>query len=252
MNSIKVSLLISFCLLSFFAFSQKALVTNVHIVSMDGKEVLKNQAVYIVDGKIDQIIPLTAQTPRMYSENLIDGQGAYIFPGLAEFHAHLPVENDGNTQLQEESMWLYLANGVLRIRSMLGHPSHIDLRARVNSGETPGPRVYISGPSFNGNSVTSPQQATKMVREQKEAGYDHLKIHPGVELDEMWEISKTAKELGIPFGGHVPLAVGIKNALGSGFKSIEHMDGYMEGLLPDNLEIDPATSIPNALATFAT
>jgi imidazolonepropionase-like amidohydrolase len=244
MNSKKVSLLISFCLLSFFAFSQKALVTNVHIVSMDGKEVLKNQAVYILDGKIDQIIPLTAQTPRMYSENLIDGQGAYIFPGLAEFHAHLPVENDGNTQLQEESMWLYLANGVLRIRSMLGHPSHIDLRARVNSGETPGPRVYISGPSFNGNSVTSPQQAAKMVREQKEAGYDHLKIHPGVELDEMWEISKTAKELGIPFGGHVPLAVGIKNALGSGFKSIEHMDGYMEGLLPDNLEIDPATSGP--------
>mgnify|MGYP005753260005 CR=1 FL=1 len=131
MNSKKVSLLISFCLLSFFAFSQKALVTNVHIVSMDGKEVLKNQAVYILDGKIDQIIPLTAQTPRMYSENLIDGQGAYIFPGLAEFHAHLPVENDGNTQLQEESMWLYLANGVLIFRIMLCHHSNFVFIPRV-------------------------------------------------------------------------------------------------------------------------
>ncbi len=224
--------------------AQDLLVTNVHVISMENDQVLKDQAIYISEGKIQKIIPLTARTPRMSADQVIDGNGAYIFPGLAEFHAHLPVASDGSTQLQEESMWLYLANGVLRIRSMLGHPSHLDLRSRVRSGETLGPRVFISGPSFNGNSISSPEQAAQMVKEQKEAGYDHLKIHPGVELDEMWEIAKTAKEEKIPFGGHVPLAVGIENALGAGFKSIEHMDGYMEGLLPDNFEIDPTTSGP--------
>ncbi|MFC3417261.1 amidohydrolase family protein [Algoriphagus hitonicola] len=224
--------------------AQDLLVTNVHVVSMENDQVLKDQAIYVSEGKIQKIIPLTAQTPRMSADQVIDGNGAYVFPGLAEFHAHLPVADDGSTQLQEESMWLYLANGVLRIRSMLGHPSHLDLRSRVQSGETEGPRVFISGPSFNANSVSSPEQAAQMVRDQKDAGYDHLKIHPGVELDEMWEIANTAKEVGIPFGGHVPLAVGIENALGSGFKSIEHLDGYMEGLLPEDFEIDPTTSGP--------
>ena len=56
MKPIRIYLLFFFCFSSVYAFAQKALVTNVHIVSMDGKEVLKNQAVYIVDGKIDQII----------------------------------------------------------------------------------------------------------------------------------------------------------------------------------------------------
>ncbi|MDF2159134.1 amidohydrolase family protein [Algoriphagus sp. CAU 1675] len=224
--------------------AQDMLVTNVNVVSMENDQILENQAIYVVDGKIKDIIPLTAQTPRMYSEIIIDGKGAYVFPGLSEFHAHLPVASDGSTQLQEESMWLYLANGVLRIRSMLGNPTHIALRDKVNAGEIPGPRVFISGPSFNANSVTSPEQAAQMVKDQKEARYDHLKIHPGVELNEMWAISKTAQEVGIPFGGHVPLAVGLKNALNSGYKSVEHMDGYLETLLPDDLVIDPTTSGP--------
>lgn len=224
--------------------AQDILVMNVNVVTMDGEEVLENQAIYVSDGKIKEIIALGPQTPRMSADRVVDGGGAYVYPGLAEFHAHLPVADDGSTQLQEESLWLYLANGVLRIRSMLGHPSHVDLRSRVNSGEMMGPRVFISGPSFNGNSVSSPDQAAQMVRDQKQAGYDHLKIHPGVELDEMWAISKTAKEVKIPFGGHVPLAVGIDNALASGFKSVEHMDGYMEGLLPEDLVIDPTTSGP--------
>jgi imidazolonepropionase-like amidohydrolase len=244
MNVKALILTISALVFSSLVFAQDLLITNVHVVSMDGPELLKNQAVFVSEGKIKSIIPINALSPRMQSEQIIDGKGGYVFPGLAEFHAHLPVANDGSTQLQEESMWLYLANGVLRIRSMLGHPTHIELRDRVNAGQSPGPRVYISGPSFNATSVTSPEQAAQMVREQKNAGYDHLKIHPGVELDEMWAIAKTANEVGIPFGGHVPMAVGIKNALSSGFKSVEHIDGYMEALLPEGLEIDPTTSGP--------
>ncbi|NVK49923.1 MAG: amidohydrolase, partial [Cyclobacteriaceae bacterium] len=180
MKGIRFHFTLILVFLSLKLSAQDVLVTNVNIVTMNGEEVLENHAVFVKDGKIDKIIPLTPQTPRISHENLIDGKGAYIFPGLAEFHAHLPVANDGSTQLQEESLWLYLANGVLRIRSMLGHPTHVELRRRVNAGEIQGPRVFISGPSFNGNSVTSPDQAAQMVRDQKAAGYDHLKIHPGV------------------------------------------------------------------------
>lgn len=224
--------------------AQDLLITNVHVLTMENETILENRAIFIKNGKIDKIIPLTPKTPRMYHENMIDGQGGFVFPGLAEFHAHLPIPEDESSQFQEETLWLYLANGVLRIRSMLGHPSHIDLRRRVQEGEIPGPRIFITGPSFNGNSVHNPEQAAQMVREQKAAGYDHLKIHPGLELAEMKAIAQAAKSVQIPFGGHVPLAVGIKHALQSGFKSIEHLDGYMEGLLPEDVVIDPQSSGP--------
>ena len=60
----------------------------------------------------------------------------------------------------------------------------------------------------------------------------------------MKAIATAAKAENIPFGGHVPLDVGINQALEDGFKSIEHMDGYMEGLLPSTVTIDPTTSGP--------
>jgi len=245
MKKRRFKLLIILLMISAFpGFCQEMILSNVHIISMENDQVMENQAIHIRDGEIIDIVPMTQAASKFSGKEMTDAKGAYVFPGLAEFHAHLPVAADGSTQLQEESMWLYLANGVLRIRSMLGHPTHIALRDRVNSGQAAGPRVFISGPSFNANSVTSPEQASQMVIDQKRDGYDHLKIHPGVELDEMWAIAKTANAEGIPFGGHVPLEVGLENSLESGFKSVEHMDGFLEALLPDDLVIDPTTSGP--------
>ena len=230
--------------LSSILFAQDLLLTGVHVVSLENGQLLENRSIHVSEGKIKAIM-LAGELPQG-NQNItkIDGKGSYVFPGLAEFHAHLPVSNDGSTQLQEESMWLYLANGVVRIRSMLGHLSHLELRERINSGKLIGPRIVISGPSFSATTVIDPQQAADRVREQKQEGYDHLKIHPGLSMEEMLAIAKTAKQEQIPFGGHVPLEVGIRNALQSGFKSVEHMDGYMEGLLPTTLTIDPTTSGP--------
>src|SRR5690606_34661153 len=82
-------------------------------------------------------------------------------------------------------------------------------------------------------SVSSPDQAAQMVRDQKAAGFDHLKLHPGLSMDEFIAISKTANEQDIPFGGHVSLEVGLEASLRNGYKSVEHMDGYIEALIPD-------------------
>lgn len=224
--------------------AQDYLFTNVHVVSMLDDQVLKDQAVVVSNGKITKILP-ASQSSSLSGMETIDGKGAYIFPGLAEFHSHIPVAQNGNTQLQEEAMWLYLANGVLRVRGMIGHASHLPLKSRIESGELPGPRLFLSGPSFSGSSVSSPAQAAQMVRDEKEAGYDHLKLHPGLEMDEFLAISKTAKELEIPFGGHVSLDVGLQASLENGYKSIEHMDGYVEALLPDYSKVfDPKIAGP--------
>ena len=228
----------------FQSFSQVQLFSNVHIISMENDAVLENHAILVENGKIVKILSMSEASSHKGSE-VIDGKGAYVFPGLAEFHSHIPVAQNGNTEFQEESMWLYLANGVLRVRGMIGHASHLPLKARVDAGEIPGPRLFLSGPSFSGTSVSSAEQAAQMVRDEKAAGYDHLKLHPGLEMDEFLAISKTAQELDIPFGGHVSLNVGLVPSIKGGYKSIEHMDGYVEALIPDYSKVlDPEQAGP--------
>ncbi|WP_057938767.1 amidohydrolase family protein [Algoriphagus resistens] len=226
------------------AYSQTSLISNVHILSMENDQILENQSVLIRDGQIESIIPMD-QAKNVEASQVFDGQGSYLFPGLAEFHSHIPVAQQGNTQLQEEAMWLYLANGILRVRGMIGHISHLSLKERIESGELDGPRLFLSGPSFSGSTVTSAEQAIQIVKAEKAAGYDHLKLHPGLEMDEFLAIAKTAKELDIPFGGHVSLDVGLEASLNNGYKSIEHMDGYIEAMVPDYSRVlDPKLAGP--------
>ncbi|EAZ80489.1 amidohydrolase family protein [Algoriphagus machipongonensis] len=228
----------------FHSFSQVNVITNVHVLTMEDENILEDHAIVVKDGGIENILPMN-QASSIEGAVMIDGGGAYVYPGLAEFHSHIPVAQNGNTQLQEEAMWLYLANGVLRVRGMIGHASHLPLKERIENGEIDGPRLFLSGPSFSGSSVSSPEQAAQMVRDEKAAGYDHLKLHPGLEMDEFLAISKKAQELNIPFGGHVSLDVGLEASLKGGYKSIEHMDGYVEALIPDYSKVlDPKQAGP--------
>ena len=166
---------------------------------------------------------------------LDDGTDRYLVPGLVEMHGH--VTGTGDDEI-ERLFNLFLANGVTTIRGMLGRPAHLDLRADIAAGRILGPELVTSGPSFNGNSVTGAEQARRMVREQHAAGYDFLKIHPGLSADEFNAIADTANELGIPFAGHVPVAVGVRGALDKGMATIDHLDGYMAAMLPAN--VDPS------------
>jgi imidazolonepropionase-like amidohydrolase len=113
---------------------------------------------------------------------------------------------------------------------MLGHPEHLELRTRAARGELLSPTIYTSGPSFNGNSVPSPEVAARMVAEQKAAGYDFLKIHPGIRSDVFDTLAATARRVGIRLAGHVPEEVGLQRALSAGYVTIDHLDGYVEAM----------------------
>jgi imidazolonepropionase-like amidohydrolase len=65
---------------------------------------------------------------------------------------------------------------------------------------------------------------------QKKAGFDLLKIHPGVPRDAFDALAAKAHELKIPFAGHVPADVGLQRALDARYRSIDHLDGYVEAL----------------------
>jgi imidazolonepropionase-like amidohydrolase len=71
-----------------------------------------------------------------------------------------------------------------------------------------------------------------MVRDQHAAGYDFIKVHPGPSRDEFEAVAETANELGMPFAGHVPVAVGVRRALELDMATIDHLDGYFAAMLP--------------------
>jgi imidazolonepropionase-like amidohydrolase len=207
---------------------------NVHVLPMDSERVLERQTVLIHEGRIVEIGAADAVRVPDGTET-VQLEGKYVLPGLAEMHGHLAGPD---AAMNERILTLNVAHGILTVRSMLGHPAQLELRDRVARGELLGPRIYTSGPSANGGSVTTPEQAAQMAREQKAAGYDLIKIHPGVPLDAFNALAATAKKVGIPFAGHVPAAVGVHRAIEAGFTSIDHLDGYAEAAVRDGVSLE--------------
>jgi len=212
---------------------------GVNVVPMDEERVIGDQTVLVTDDRIIRIGP-AGEVEVPDGATIIDGSGLYLMPGLAEMHAHIPPSRSPG-DLIETTLFLYVANGITTIRGMLGEPMHLELRAQSAAGEILAPRIYTSGPSLNGNSVGSAEQASRMVRDQKEAGYDFLKLHPGLSRANFDAIVATANEVGIPYGGHISLDVGLDRTLDARQATIDHLDGYVEAL---------AGSIPGEASEF--
>ena len=202
---------------------------DVHVIPMDGERVLKNQTVTVKNGRITAMGDAKGTKPGV-GALVIDARGKYLMPGLAEMHAHVPPGDD--LEPMREVLLLFASQGITTIRGMLGHPRHLELRRKVRSGEILGPHFFTTGPSFNGQSVKTAAQGADMVRQQKAAGYDYLKLHPGLTKETFAAIAQTAKEVGIPFVGHVSFEVGVWRAIDAGYSSIDHLDGFIEGTVP--------------------
>jgi imidazolonepropionase-like amidohydrolase len=198
---------------------------NVNVVPLDGAQVLPAQTVVVQNGKISAVGP-AARTNVPANALRVDGRGKYLMPGLAEMHGHIPGPTSSYSP--ENVLFLYIAGGATTVRGMQGAPSHLVLRQRVESGELIGPRLYLSSPPLSGNNVPDAATAEQRVREAKQAGYDHLKVHEGLTKEAYDAIVRTARELGLPWGGHVSQFVGVRGALAAKQSTIDHIDDYVE------------------------
>ena len=127
---------------------------HVSVIPMDSERVMPDSQVWVSGSGIvtiasdagrDAVLNPPTTTVR------IDGRGKFLVPMLAEMHAHIP--ND--TAEAERVLFMYVANGIGTIRSMLGDPAHVRLRERVMRGEIVGPTMLLAGPSFNGQTAST-------------------------------------------------------------------------------------------------
>lgn len=209
---------------------------NVNVIPMDSERVLPDQTVVVRGDRIAEVGP-GSRVKAPEGALRIDGKGKYLIPGWAEMHGHIPPPT-APAEYVEAVLFLYVSNGVTTVRGMLGAPNQLELREKAHHGEILAPTLYLAGPSFSANSIDSPAQAEQRVREQKAAGWDLLKVHPGLTRDEYDALARTARQVGIRFAGHVPAEVGLLHALEMGQETIDHLDGYMEYLGGDTGPVD--------------
>jgi imidazolonepropionase-like amidohydrolase len=211
--------------------------THVTVVPMDEERALDDHTVVVEGERIVAVGPAgEVEVPE--DATVVDGTNRWLIPGLAEMHGHIPPPGAPRERV-ENVLFFYVANGITTVRGVLGAPGQLELKAEANAGSIVSPTLYLAGPSFSGNSVSSPAQAADMAREEAEAGWDLLKIHPGLTRAEYDSIATAAKAAGIRFVGHVPEEVGLVHALEMGQETIEHMDGYVEYLNGEKGPVDP-------------
>lgn len=202
--------------------------THVSVVPMDGDRILPDQDVTIRGKLIASVEPAAgARLPK--DAQIIEGTGKFLMPGLGEMHAHLPGPTDP-PQYMKTTLALYVANGVTTVRGMLGYPNHLLVRKDIEAGKLWGPSLFLAGPGLSGDTVKSPEDGVRQVRDLKAQGWDMAKILPGLTRAEYDAIMTEARGVGIRTGGHVPKDVGIYHVLESGQETIEHLDGYEDAL----------------------
>ena len=199
---------------------------DVHVVPMDSERILSSQTVIVRDGRIAQIGAAGSVTVPAGATR-IDGRGKYLMPGLAEMHAHIPGATASERAISD-IMFLYVANGITTIRGMLGAPNQLTLRDASARNEIVAPTIIVGAPSLSGQTAPTPDTAGRLVRAHKAAGYDFLKLHPGLTRQVYDAIVSAARTEGITFAGHISSNVGLAHTLEARQSTIDHLDGYLE------------------------
>lgn len=214
--------------------SEAVAFVDVNVIPMDRERVIEGRTVLVENGRITAVgtageVDVPAAALR------VDGSGRYLMPGLAEMHGHIPGSDDPG--YADDMLFLYVSNGVTTVRGMAGDPYHLELRERTARGDLVGPTIHAAGPGFGGNNADTPEAAERLVHEQVEAGYDLLKVF-GMPTASYERMARTAHEQGIPFAGHIPESVGLVGALEARQASIDHLDRYVEFLVPEDADLE--------------
>lgn len=183
-------------------------------------------SVVVVDDRIVDVIP---GTPTFAEEvERIDIAGTFVMPGLADMHVH---------NWYEDQHVLFVANGVTTVRNLFGDDLHLEWRRKIARGRRFGPTLYTSGPIVDGSPPWWPGSdvaATEAmgraaVNAQADDGYDAIKVYSQLPAEAWRAILDEAAILGIPVMGHAPSSVSYRDVIASNQRTIEHLDGFLEG-----------------------
>ena len=192
----------------------------------------------------------------------IDTRGMSVLPGLADMHVHLMIVGHGDYEHWDHayrSRWRkeimpaaakqLLQSGVTFARDLGAVLEDIlDVRRRINAGEIPGPRLFVSGPFIQHApyaeyekdyrwGVSGPADARAKVQKIVDAGVDLIKL---IDQDQMTEeevkaVIETAHKGGKPVVAHAHREDEIRIGLKYGVDCFEHTGLGTEPAYPEDI-----------------
>jgi hypothetical protein len=179
---------------------------------MTQETIVKNQTVLVRGNRITEIGPSEkVKIPK--SAVIIDGDGAYLMPGLADMHIHL--RNDWPLSQLD----MYLANGVTTIRDLDGKAFMLKWRDEIKAEKRIGPTIYVSSPAILGDEKNPLELLT-----QYQSGWDCIKLYSYFSRADYQKAMQKAKELKQYTVGHIPFSVGLDGVISAGMNEIAHLE----------------------------
>lgn len=227
------------------AASARTIIRNVHVLPMDRERILAQQSIVIEGNRITALGPSDSIGVEA-GATVIEGDGRYLLPGLADMHVHL---------VDVDRFPVYLANGITTAANMNGSPDVIAAREDVASGKILGPRIFTTGPLVAGEEVRwknkvlihTPEEAERVVREQVAAGYDFIKVYDGLSAETYRALIAEAQSLGIRAIGHLPDSADVADVL-SGQAAIHHVGSLFYYFLWPDLDVTRFPELAGRLA----
>ncbi|HEX6307220.1 MAG TPA: amidohydrolase family protein [Longimicrobiales bacterium] len=215
--------------------------TNVRVIDGTGAAPLENRTVVIEHGRITALGPASSTRPPA-SARVLDLAGHTVFPGIVGMHNHTfyTTSFGRSVQLNFSAPRLYLGSGVTTIRTTgsMSPYSELNLRKSINDGQTPGPRMHVTGPYISGegagggmHQVTTAEDARRVVAYWAEEGATWFKFYTLINREAMKAAIDEAHRRGVRLTGHL-CSVGYREAVALGIDNLEH------GLFA-NSEYDP-------------
>ncbi len=210
-------------------FAQDLLIKDINIIPMTSNIVLKNQSVWIQNGKIKSISE-HKKTAAPKNIKVLDGKGKYLMPALADMHVHLPDEPKIDKLLLSN-----IAAGVTQIRIMNSNVAQIDLKEKLkNKTNLISPNIHFSH-LVRRSETFSEQQADSLMMDVKKNGIDFVKLLSLSDEATFNNLTKAAQKHNTILCGHYPVyqkdgqsyMVDMENVIKGNFKSIEHLAGYI-------------------------
>ena len=207
-------------------------ITHVTVVDVTGGPPRTNATVVVRGNRIVSIGSSDSWAAPA-DARVVDGSDKFLIPGLWDMHVHAAWPNIADPVAE-----LFVANGVTGVRDMWGDPGVIrEWRQRVVERDGQHPRLVAAGNLVDGpdpvwpNSirVRSADDARNVVRSLQRDGADFIKVYSHLPRDAYFAIAEESKRLGIPFAGHVTIAITAAEASQAGQRSIEHLTGVALG-----------------------
>lgn len=204
----------------------------------------QKDATIVISGNHIVAIGQTGKQTIPKGARVVDVRNQFVIPGLWDMHTHAFMRK--NKILPLLTMDLFIANGVTGIRDMgdqgikddfgdFPYVQDFEWRQAIAAGAALGPHLYLSGVIVDGPktiragwaSVSDASQAREEVVLLKKLGADFVKVYDRLPRDAYYGIAEEAKRQGLPFAGHVPMAISAAEASDAGQRSEEHLYGVL-------------------------